>query len=54
MKRKDALEYIRIEFATHGRATKKATRIYIENRISMKAFQEAASKGLAQHERIGQ
>ena len=46
MKRKIALEYIRIEFAKNGECTDIAMRYFIENRISKKAFDEAAQKGL--------
>ena len=46
MKRKIALEYIRIEFAKNGECTDSAMRYFIENRISRKAFDEAAQKGL--------
>ena len=46
MKRKIALEYIRIEFAKNGECTNSAMRYFVENRISRKAFDEAAQEGL--------
>ncbi len=46
MTRKMALETIKIEYAQHGQATREATRAYVEHRLSMKAYQEAAQQGL--------
>lgn len=41
MTRKLALEVIKAEYATYGKMTQKATRVYIENRISHKALMQA-------------
>ena len=45
-KRETALEIIRIEFATHGEATRASTRAYVENRISFDAYNRAARSGM--------
>ena len=49
-KRKIALEIIRIEYATHGCSTVKAVRTYVENPISMVAYQAVAAAGIKQYE----
>ena len=49
MKRKDALEWIRIKCAQTGRIDEHALRIYTENRISYQAFIAAANVGIKQH-----
>ncbi|GAG16013.1 unnamed protein product [marine sediment metagenome] len=46
MKRKIALEIIRIEWAKYGKDTRESMRAYIENRISRQARNEAASARL--------
>jgi hypothetical protein len=46
MKRKDALNLIKVEFAKHGEATKLSTRTYIENRVSFDAYRLAATAGV--------
>jgi|LGOV01.1.fsa_nt_gb hypothetical protein len=45
-KRETLLELIRVEYAKHGEATAKAVRLYCENRISKKAFDDAAKRGM--------
>ena len=47
MKRKQALAVIVADVAQHGEATKTAIRVYVENRISRQAFNEAIRIGLA-------
>jgi len=49
--RKQILNTIRFLVATDGRITHEATRLYTENRISRKAFDEACSEGIAQFKR---
>lgn len=46
-KRGAILEHIRVEFAMHGKSTAFALRLYIENRISRAAFNDAARRGMA-------
>lgn len=46
MKRKDALNLIKIEYAKHGEMTKIAMRAYAESRISYASFTEAMKAGL--------
>lgn len=48
--RKTALELIRIECAKTGEITQFALRYYTENRISYKAFMEAAKLGIKQYQ----
>ena len=45
-KRKTALTYITYDYAKNGKDTGLATRHYIESRISLKAYTEAAKLGL--------
>lgn len=47
MKRKDALTIVRAEIAENGRATQRAIRAYVENRVSRKSFDEACRQGMA-------
>ena len=46
MNRKEVLEHIKVEYATHGACTDKAMRLYAENRVSYAAFVRAAEDGL--------
>lgn len=46
MKRKDALNLIKAEFAKHGKETQLSTRTYIENRISYGAYMDARRAGM--------
>ena len=46
MTRKQALAVIVADVAQHGEATKTAIRVYVENRLSRKAFNEAIKIGL--------
>lgn len=46
MKRKDALNLIRAEYAKHGKATPASMRMYVESRISYAAYNEAAKAGM--------
>lgn len=46
MKRKDALNLIKAEFAKHGKETRPSTRTYIENRISYGAYVGARRVGM--------
>ena len=49
MNRKQALDIIRIEVAKYGKLTKKAISVYVENKISGEALDEASSEGYAQY-----
>ena len=51
MKRKQALAVIVADVAQHGVAGKTAIRVYAENRISRKAFNEACRTGMAIYNR---
>jgi hypothetical protein len=51
MKRADALTVIFAELAEHGKATQRALRAYIENRVSRAAFNEACQRGLRFYEK---
>ena len=51
LKRKDALNIIRIDAAQHGKATTPGIRAYIENNVSQAAFLEAVRLGQAIYER---
>lgn len=46
MTRKEALNIIRYEYATHGVSTDKAVRVYCENSISHVEYQEAIRQGI--------
>lgn len=46
MKRKHTLAVIVADVAQHGEATKTSIRVYIENRISMQAFNKAIRTGM--------
>lgn len=46
MKRKDALNLIKIEYAKHGEMTTAAMRAYAESRISFAAYTDAMKAGL--------
>lgn len=48
-KKESALERIRIEYATYGKATQESVRAYIENHISYKLYIEAIKKGMKQY-----
>lgn len=48
MTRKIALEKIRIDFATNGKDSGEAMRIFSNNKISYKAYMIAGRLGLAQ------
>ena len=48
-KRETALEVIRIEYAKNGCSTIIAMRAYVENRISIEAYQKAIRKGIEQY-----
>lgn len=52
MKRKDALDWIRIKCAQAGKIDEHALRIYTENKISYQAFITAADLGIRQHKQI--
>ena len=47
MTRKQALAVIVADVAQHGEAGRTAIRVYVENRISRKSFNEAIRTGLA-------
>ena len=46
MKRKDALNLIKVEYAKHGEATAISMRAYAENRIGFVAYTEAMKAGI--------
>ena len=46
MKRKTALEIIRIEFAENGRPTQTAFRAMLKGKVSIKAYQAKAHLGM--------
>ena len=46
MKRKTALEIIKVEFAEHGKETQASTRAYVENRVGFAAYMAARRAGL--------
>ena len=46
MKRKDALNLIKVEFAKHGEHTQTSMRAYTESRISFDAYTEAMKDGM--------
>lgn len=52
MKRKDALDWIRIKCAQAGKIDEHALRIYTENKISYQSFIAAADLGIRQHKQI--
>jgi len=51
LKRKDALNVIRVDAAQHGRATKVGLTAYLEARVSRAAFEKAVRDGQAIYER---
>ena len=46
MKRKDALNVIKVEYAKHGEMTAAAMRAYAESRVSFEAYTVAMKAGL--------
>lgn len=46
MKRKDALNLIKAEYAKHGEMTTTAMRAYAESRVGFAAFTDAMKAGL--------
>ena len=46
MKRKDALNLIKVEYAKHGEMTTAAMRAYAESRIGFSAYTNAMKAGL--------
>lgn len=50
-KRQLTLEAIKCEFAQYGKPTQTAMRLYIEGKISIKAYNQAAMRGYAIYER---
>ena len=50
-KRETALEFIKMEYAKHGKETRESMRAYVENRISGGARNEAVKRGLKIFER---
>ena len=49
MSRKTAIEVIRLDYAQHGKDTGTATKAFLNNRISLKAYQKAGAIGLSQY-----
>jgi len=46
-KRQNAIDHIRTEIAQEGQVTARATRLYVENRISYAVFQKTIREGMA-------
>ena len=46
MKRKDALNLIRAEYAIHGDATTASMRAYVDSKVSYAAYNAASKAGL--------